>query len=166
MGRLTWVYHQQISNCYRPVLTYWPTDWCHQWVTDCWSCMAFCCNSFLCCGSCVQWVMGFFYMSDVNNFLLVNYIMLISLDIYFKTVWVAKSCMTVCFTYSLSITIFLNIDISQGSVMTRLGYVGVFKYEFVTNFLLSLTVKEFWKSVNIWRSYGQEYGVLFFWLTV
>ena len=30
---------------------------------------------------------------------------------------------------------------------------------FVTNFLLSLTVKEFWKSVNIWWSYGQELGV-------
>jgi len=37
---------------------------------------------------------------------------------------------------------------------------------FVTNFLLSLTVKEFWKSDNIWWSYGQELGVLFFWLTV
>jgi len=32
----------------------------------------------------------------------------------------------------------------------------------VTNFLLSRTVKEFWKSVNIWWSYGQELGVLFF----
>ena len=32
----------------------------------------------------------------------------------------------------------------------------------VTNFLLSLTVKKFWKSVNIWWSYGQEFGVLFF----
>jgi len=28
--------------------------------------------------------------------------------------------------------------------------------------LLSLTAKEFWKSVNIWWSYGQEFGVLFF----
>ena len=31
---------------------------------------------------------------------------------------------------------------------------------------LSLTVKEFWKSVDISRSYGQKYNVLFFWLTV
>ena len=38
----------------------------------------------------------------------------------------------------------------------------VFVYDFVTNFLLSLTVKEFWKSDNIWCSYGQELGVLFF----
>ena len=61
---------------------------------------------------------------------------------------------------------FLNTDISQGSVATHLVFGGVFKYSFVTNFLLSLTLKEFWKSVNIWWSYGQEFGVLFFWDTV
>jgi len=44
---------------------------------------------------------------------------------------------------------FLNTDISQGSVVTRLGCGGVFKYDFVTNFLLSLTVKELGKSANI-----------------
>jgi len=62
--------------------------------------------------------------------------------------------------------IFLNTDISQGSVATRLGCDAVFVYDFVTNFLLSLTLKEFWKSANIWWSYGPELGVLFFWLTV
>ena len=57
---------------------------------------------------------------------------------------------------------FLNIDISQGSVATRLRCGGIFKYELVTNLPVSLPVKEFWKSVNIWGSYGQEFGVLFF----
>jgi len=38
---------------------------------------------------------------------------------------------------------FLNTDISQGSVATRLGCGGIVVYHFVTNFLLSLTVKEF-----------------------
>jgi len=38
---------------------------------------------------------------------------------------------------------FLNIDISQGTVATRLRCGGVFKQDFVINFLLSLTVKEF-----------------------
>ena len=57
--------------------------------------------------------------------------------------------------------IFLNTDISQGSVATRLGCGGVFVHDFVTNFLLSLTVKEFWTSVNIWWSYGQELVVFF-----
>jgi len=52
---------------------------------------------------------------------------------------------------------FWNIDISQGNAATLLGCGGVFKYDFVTNFLLSLTVKEFWKSVNIWQCYEQEY---------
>jgi len=55
-----------------------------------------------------------------------------------------------------------NTDISQGSEATRLGCNGVFVHDFVTNFLLSLTVKEFWKSVNTLWSYGQELGVLFF----
>jgi len=58
--------------------------------------------------------------------------------------------------------IFFNSDISQGSIATRLGCGGVFVYDFVTNLLLSLTVKEFWKSVNIWWSYAQELAVLFF----
>ena len=57
---------------------------------------------------------------------------------------------------------FLNTNISQGSVATRLGCGGVFVHDFVTNFLLRLTVKEFWKSANIWWRYGQELGVLFF----
>jgi len=62
IGRLIWVYYQQISNCCRPrpLLTYWLTDWHHQWLTDCWSCRHFAATAFLCCGSCVQWVMGFF----------------------------------------------------------------------------------------------------------
>ena len=60
----------------------------------------------------------------------------------------------------------MNTDISQSSVATRLGCGGVFVHDFVTNFLVSLTVKDFWKSANIWWSYGQELGVLFFWLTV
>jgi len=67
----------------------------------------------------------------------------ISPHIYFKTV--AMSCITVCFTYFLRMAIFFNTDISQESVATRLGCGGVFIYHFVTNFLLSLTVKEFSK---------------------
>jgi len=31
---------------------------------------------------------------------------------------------------------------------------------------MSLPVKEFWKSVNIWGSYEQEFGVSFFWDSV
>ena len=41
-----WLYYQQISNCCRLVLTYWLTDLCHQWLTDCWSCTAFRCDVF------------------------------------------------------------------------------------------------------------------------
>ena len=38
---------------------------------------------------------------------------------------------------------FLNIDISQGSVATRLRCGGIFKYELVANLTVSLPVKEF-----------------------
>ena len=74
----------------------------------------------------------------------------------------SKSYMAVCFNYFLSIVIFLNIDILQGSVATRLRCDGIFKYELVAYLPVSLPLKEFWKSVNISGSYGQEFGVLFF----
>jgi len=38
---------------------------------------------------------------------------------------------------------FLNIDISQGSVATRLKCGGIFKYDLVANLPMSLPVKEF-----------------------
>ena len=38
---------------------------------------------------------------------------------------------------------FLNTDISQGSVATSLRCGGVFVNDFITNFLVSLRVKEF-----------------------
>ena len=38
---------------------------------------------------------------------------------------------------------FLNIDVSQGSVATRLRCGEIFKYELVANLPLSLPVKEF-----------------------
>ena len=57
---------------------------------------------------------------------------------------------------------FSDIHISQGSVATYVKCGGIFQYNFVANLPLSLTLKEFWKSVNIWGSYGQEFNVLFF----
>jgi len=55
-----------------------------------------------------------------------------------------------------------DIHISQGSVATCLRCSGIFKNEFVANLPLSYSVKELWKSVIIWGSYGQECTVLFF----
>jgi len=57
---------------------------------------------------------------------------------------------------------FLNVDISQDSVATHLRCGKIFKYELVANLPVSIPVKEFWKLLNIWGSYGQEFGVLFF----
>jgi len=53
-------------------------------------------------------------------------------------------------------------DISQGSVVTQLRCGGIISQSFVANLLVNLSVKEVWKSVNIWRSYGQYCSALFF----
>jgi len=65
--------------------------------------------------------------------------MLISPDIYFKPAFEWLSLAYSLLHLLLKNGDFLNTDILQGSVATRLGCDGVF----VTNFLLSLTVKEF-----------------------
>jgi len=57
---------------------------------------------------------------------------------------------------------FSDIHISQGSVAIYLRRGGIFKHEFVANLPLSRSAEEFWKSVNIWGSNGQEFSVLLF----
>ena len=56
----------------------------------------------------------------------------------------------------------LKIYISQVSVATRLRCGGIFNGSFIANFLQIVAVKEFLKSVNIWRRYKLEYGVSLF----
>ena len=48
---------------------------------------------------------------------------------------------------------FLYTEVSQGSVATCLRCGGIFNNQFVMQSLLSPTVKELWKSVNIFQSY-------------
>jgi len=43
---------------------------------------------------------------------------------------------------------FPDINTSQGSVATRLRYGEIFYYRITRNLLLSLSMKEFWKSVS------------------
>jgi len=57
----------------------------------------------------------------------------------------------------------LNTKVSQGSVATRLRCGESLNDLFIMQSLLSLLVKEFWKSANIWRRYG--YSVLIVLLT-
>jgi len=108
----------KISNCCRPVLTYGPNDWRHQWLTDCWSRTAFCCDSFS-----LSWQLctvghGIFlsgrrkqlFVSELNKFIL-------------------KQCLSgethkSLLHFLLKHRNFLNIDISQGSVATRIGCGG------------------------------------------
>jgi len=60
---------------------------------------------------------------------------------------------------------FSDISTKQGNVArvaTPLTCGGICKDLFIANFLLSVTVKEFWTLVNIWWRYRQEFAVLFF----
>jgi len=57
---------------------------------------------------------------------------------------------------------FLSTDISQGSAATRLRRGGVFKYEFVTNILLSLTVKKFENRLIFGEVIGRSFVSCFF----
>ena len=47
-----------------------------------------------------------------------------------------------------------DINISQGSVVTRLRCGGIFNDSFIANFMQIVIVKEFQKSVSIWWSYA------------
>jgi len=59
-----------------------------------------------------------------------------------------------------------NIAVSQGSAEMSLRCGGICNDHSVAYFVLSLVVKEFWKSIYISWSYQHECGVLFFWLTM
>jgi len=138
------------------------TDWRHQQLTDYWSCTAFCCDIFLFVAEAVYSGSCDFYTVDVNTFLLgITYCLFHQTDIL-KQFFEWRSLKQHSAVLTLWAWRFSNIDISQGSVATRLRRGGIFKYCVTANFLLSPAVKEFWKSVNIWQSYGQGYGVLFF----
>jgi len=39
---------------------------------------------------------------------------------------------------------------------------GIFNDFFIANLLLSVMVKEFWRSVSIWQSYGTKWSGTFF----
>jgi len=50
----------------------------------------------------------------------------------------------------------LKIYISQSSEATQLRYGDIFSNHFIINFLQNLPVEKVWKSINIWRRYGQK----------
>ena len=58
------------------------------------------------------------------------------------------------------------MNISHGSVVTYLRCDEMFYNDFIANLSPGLSMKEFWKSVNIWRRYRQKYSGMFFSLTV
>jgi len=59
----------------------------------------------------------------------------------------------------------LRTTVLQGSVATRVNYGKIFVAFFIANLLLSVTVKEFWRSVKIRQSYGKKSSGTFFFRT-
>jgi len=57
---------------------------------------------------------------------------------------------------------FLSTTVLQGSVATRVNYGKIFNDLFIANLLLSVMVKEFWRSVRIRQSYGKKSSGTFF----
>ena len=128
---------------------------CHQWLSERWSCVqAFCRDVFLVAAVAYSWrFFGVFSVSTVNIFSYVNKSVLTSLDGYFFQQLFRMTEFAWQFApLSSGAWRFLSTYISQGSVATHLRCGGMFYYNFTTNLLLSLSVKEHWKLVCIWQS--------------
>jgi len=57
---------------------------------------------------------------------------------------------------------FMHFFISGGSVATQLRCGGMFSIHFNTNFSQNAAVKKFWKPVNNWQRYGENFVAYFF----
>jgi len=51
---------------------------------------------------------------------------------------------------------FLSTTVLQGSVATWVNDGWIFSDFFIANLLLSVVLKESWRSVRIWQSYGKK----------
>jgi len=60
---------------------------------------------------------------------------------------------------------FLSTTVLQGSVATWVNDGCIFNDFFIANLLLIVMVKEFWRSVRIWQSYGKKLSGTFFFRT-
>jgi len=56
----------------------------------------------------------------------------------------------------------LSTTVLQGTVATRVNNGKIFNNLFIAHSLLSVIVKEFWRSVRIWQSYGKKLSGTFF----
>ena len=146
-----WVYYQQIWNCCRPVLTYWQTDAISNWPTAD-HVRDFAATSFSLLrqlytvdNGIFLWPMWTSFCYWINQWIFYQTDILIEFFEWLSLTWQFASITSWAWRFSR------HIYISKGtcSVATQLRRDGIFKYDFVANLPLSLTVKEFWKSVDI-----------------
>ena len=83
-------------------------------------------------------------------------------DIFDCTPWVKKVLYTMSQKSTPPSFCFLTCILSQGSVATRFRCGGIVSDFFIANFQEIVSVKEFWKSVNIWWNYDKNAVVYFF----
>lgn len=55
--------------------------------------------------------------------------------------------------------LFSDVHVLQGSIAARMRRDGIFNNQFNANFLENLPAKNFLKSVRVWRTYCDEFGV-------
>jgi len=125
-------------------------DWCHHWLNANCVSSRFVTTSFFLVD---PWLSIILRAATVNMFSSVNQMMLTSLGEYFSTTvlnfWVfhRSSLHSAPVHGDFWAQIF-----SQGSVATRLRCDWILHYLLARNWLLSLSLKEFWKSISIWQS--------------
>ena len=56
----------------------------------------------------------------------------------------------------------MSTTVLQGSVATQVNHGKIFNDLFIANLLPSVMVKEFWRSIRIWQSYGRKLSGTFF----
>jgi len=117
---------------------------------------------YLCYSSCVQSIVEFLYGQCERLFITDFINKYFTRQIFYKRFLSGYVLHGSVLQFLLEHSHFWNIYISQGSVATHLRCGGIFKYEFVANLPQSLPIKEFWKSVNIWESYGKRWVSCFF----
>jgi len=69
---------------------------------------------------------------------------------------------SLCARLTAAIVSYAYINVSQGSVAMQFRCGGIINNHSIANFQQSVPVKEFLKSVDNWRRYGQKYGGMFF----
>jgi len=137
------VYYRKVTECWQLTAGRWKLERCAMWVK--W----YRCHVVI-------------WRFELNSMLLVRIIHCFWLLWSMLLLVIHCASKKILLMSMLNLCDFWNISVSQGSATTSVSYSGTCNDDFVVNLVLNLSVKECWKSINISRSYGCEFGVCFF----